>query len=95
MKHFNCYETVGNTTGLIWCHWRDQQAALGKLLWKWVDNNRIVWHEKSAKKPQQTCQVNKSHSKPNCFETFGSARIDLALNKRLRLISAFTMLKIG
>jgi len=30
MKTFHCYDT-GNSIVLIWHHWRDRQAALGKL----------------------------------------------------------------
>ena len=46
------------------------------LLWKCVDYNRILWHEKSTKKPQQTCQVKKKAFKARiALKTFGSAMI--------------------
>jgi len=52
---------------------------------KCVDYNRILWHEKSAKKPQQTWVVNKSHSNQIALKTFGSTRTGLALNEQRRL----------
>ena len=45
----------------------------------------ILWHEKSIMKPQQTWKVNKSHSNQIALKTFGSTRIDLALNEQRRL----------
>jgi len=48
-----------------------RQATLGKLARKMCGPQQDFWHEKSTKRPQQTCKVNKSHSKP---KPFGSAR---------------------
>jgi len=63
-------------TGLI------DKPRCRKLLWKCVDYNRILWYEKSAKKPQQTWEVNKSHSNQIALNIFGSTRTDLALNEQ-------------
>jgi len=71
MKTFHCYNVVGSSIELIWHHWRDRRddkTRWGNLLGKYADYSRSFWHEKSTKKPQQTCKVNKSHSKPNCFK---------------------------
>jgi len=72
MKTFHCYDIIRqfyrtDMASLAWPTRR--QATLGQLARKMcVDYSRIFWHEKFTKKPQQTCKVNKSHSKPNCFK---------------------------
>jgi len=71
MKTFHCYDIVRHfhrthTASLAWP--TSRVGENGKLLWKCVDYRRILWHEISTKKPKQICKVNKSHSKPNCFE---------------------------
>ena len=69
---------------ILWC--LIDKPRCGKLLWKCVvDYNRILWHEKSAKEPQQTWEVNKSHSNQIALKTFGSTSTDLALNEQRRL----------
>jgi len=77
MKTFYCYD-IDNSMVLIRHHWLElnliDKPRCGKLLWKCVDCSRILWHEKSAKKPQQTWEVNKSHSNQIALKTFGSTK---------------------
>jgi len=49
---------------VILSHWYGitsvtDKPRCGNLLWKCVDYSKILWHEKSTKKPQQTCKVKK------------------------------------
>jgi len=69
-------------------------TGYGKLLWKCVDYNRILWHEKSAKKPQQTWEVNKSHLNQIALKTFESTRTDFALNEQWRLNTSVHRAKV-
>jgi len=93
MKTFYCYD-IDNSMVLVRHHWLDRQPRYGKLLWKCVDYNRILWHEKSAKKPQQTREVNKSHLNQIALKTFESTRTDLALNEQRRLNTSVHKAKV-
>ena len=76
-------------TGLI------DKPRCGNMLRKCVDYNRISWHEKYAKKPHQTWEVNnKSHSNQSALNIFGSTRIELALNEQRRLITSIHNAKV-